>query len=82
MYLIFLFILGNSFNQSSNAVPSLATIASNEIPVAVSRSSQSPPVSATRPPFYSLNAAAAATSSTMGNYAYYLNIFVQLNKKL
>lgn len=69
LYFIFLFILGNSFHQVSNVVPSLATIASNEIPVAVTRSSQSPSVSVTRPPFYSLNAAAAATSSTMGNYA-------------
>lgn len=49
----------------SNGVPSLATIAGNEIPIAT-RSNQSDS-NAIRPPFYSLNAAAAATSSTMGN---------------
>jgi len=57
--------LGNTLSQTPNIVPSLAAIASNEIPV-VSRASQSSSVTA-RPPFYSLNAAAAATSSTMGN---------------
>jgi len=54
--------LGNS-QQQPNVVPSLATIAGNEIPLPGS----SIP---TRPPFYSLNAAAAATSSTMGNTYY------------
>lgn len=62
--------LGNS-QQQPNVVPSLATIAGNEIPLA---SSSIP----TRPPFYSLNAAAAATSSTMGNtyYTYQCNVFL------
>ncbi|XP_025207566.1 uncharacterized protein LOC112603273 isoform X2 [Melanaphis sacchari] len=49
---------GNS-QQQPNVVPSLATIAGNEIPLAGGSSIP------TRPPFYSLNAAAAATSSTM-----------------
>lgn len=48
-----------------NGVPSLATIAGQEITI-VNRSNQSDS-NAVRPPFYSLNAAAAATSSTMGN---------------
>jgi len=65
-----LFFPANSLNQQSNSVPSLAVIASNEIPITPSRSSQSTST-ATRPPFYSLNAAAAATSSTMGNYQLY-----------
>ncbi|XP_060847929.1 uncharacterized protein LOC132927424 isoform X2 [Rhopalosiphum padi] len=52
---------GNS-QQQPNVVPSLATIAGNEIPLPGS----SIP---TRPPFYSLNAAAAATSSTMADSA-------------
>lgn len=53
---------GSSQQQQPNVVPSLATIAGNEIPLAGS----SIP---TRPPFYSLNAAAAATSSTMADSA-------------
>jgi len=47
----------------------LATIAGNEIPVA---SSSIP----TRPPFYSLNAAAAATSSTMGKHTIHIIIML------
>lgn len=49
-----------------NVVPTLATIAGNEVPIPNSRSSQFMNIG-TRPPFSSFNAAAAATSSTMGN---------------
>lgn len=67
------YFLANSQHQQSN-VPSLAAIAGHELPVATSRSSQSVS-NTTRPPFYSLNAAAAATSSTMGNCTHFLFYF-------
>lgn len=62
-----------NIQQQSN-VPTLASIASN-VPIASPRTSQPITVNA-RPPFYSLNAAAAATSSTMGNLFHCINLFL------
>lgn len=71
LFISYIYFLDNS-HLPFTSVPSLAVIAGmvgNEMPTVSSFSSQQsntePP---TRPAFYSLNAAVASTSSTMGNY--------------